>query len=117
LQASNAIFTGNVAVARKQTGCVRYSYLPNASSTPRRYRCLTDADPSAIPQFTTTAFGQPAFAQLASRSSAALLTGAEDGAEMGAFWFLKQPQRITNLGIGIDEYLRFGLSAGAFYVT
>ncbi len=117
LQASDAIFTGVVSAARKQTGCIRYSYLPNASATPRRYRCVTDSDPTAVLQFTSVAFGQPGFAQLSMRSSASLRTGAEDGAEMGAFWFLKQPQRITNLGIGIDEYLRFGLSAGAFYVT
>jgi hypothetical protein len=30
---------------------------------------------------------------------------------------LFQPQRETNLRIRLDEYLRFGLSAGLFYAT
>jgi len=30
---------------------------------------------------------------------------------------LKQPQRESNLRIALDEYLRFGLEAGIFFVT
>ena len=36
---------------------------------------------------------------------------------MGAFSTLKQPQREANLRTALDEYLRFGLEAGAVYVT
>jgi hypothetical protein len=36
---------------------------------------------------------------------------------MGAFHELYEPQRGTNLRIRLDEYLRFGLEAGIFYVT
>ena len=36
---------------------------------------------------------------------------------MGAFHDLYQPQRETNLRVALDEYLRFGLEAGIFYVT
>jgi hypothetical protein len=36
---------------------------------------------------------------------------------MGAFEFLKQPQREANLLNALDEYLRFGLEASLFYVT
>jgi hypothetical protein len=31
---------------------------------------------------------------------------------MGAWHFLQAPQRLRNLQIALDEYLRFGLEAG-----
>jgi hypothetical protein len=43
--------------------------------------------------------------------------GADDGGEMGVMHALFQPQRESNLRIRLDEYLRFGLHAGLFYVT
>jgi hypothetical protein len=36
---------------------------------------------------------------------------------MGAFSFLRQPQRETNLAIRLDEYLPFGLEPATIYVT
>jgi hypothetical protein len=36
---------------------------------------------------------------------------------MGAFEFLKQPQRAANLQDALAEYLRFGLQASVIYVT
>ena len=44
-------------------------------------------------------------------------SGAEDGSEMGALNFLKQPQRVDNLRASLNEFLRFGLEAGIFFVT
>ncbi len=45
--ASNAIFTGQVRVMRKQLGCVRFSFVPPGSTTPRRYRCQPDFEIAA----------------------------------------------------------------------
>jgi hypothetical protein len=39
----NSIFTSALRVARRQVGCVRFSYLPDGSRTPRRYHCQPDA--------------------------------------------------------------------------
>ena len=39
ISAGNSIFTDVVAVRHRQTGCVRYCYLPLASAVPRRFRC------------------------------------------------------------------------------
>ena len=64
------------------------------------------------PQFTSTDFGQPGYAQLSLRCAIEITTGADDGSEMGAFSFLQQPQRRANLLAALDEYLRFGLEAG-----
>jgi hypothetical protein len=36
---------------------------------------------------------------------------------MGVFGILEQPQREANLKAALEEYLRFGLEAGIFYVT
>jgi hypothetical protein len=41
--AENSIFDGRVRVARRQTGCVRFCWVPVGSRTPRRYECQPDA--------------------------------------------------------------------------
>ncbi len=139
--ASEVVFTGPVRVVRRQAGCVRFSYVPPAAQTPRRFRCqpelaiaaareragpLAPADAEALarqirgrlrPAFTSTRYGDPAYGQLGLTCPEEIWTGAEDGAEMGAFSFLQQPQRLANLRSNLDEYLRFGLEAGIFFVT
>jgi len=131
LEADNSIFTAPVFVERRQAGCVRFCYTAPGSRTPRRYRSQPDlvlqnvADPlmrAAIlarlaPVFTSVAYGQPGYAQLSVACAAEIRSGAEDGSEMGAFDFLKQPQRLDNLRASLDEFLRFGLEAGIFFVT
>lgn len=119
--ASNCIFASeSVSVRRRQKGCVRFSWLPNNAQTrtPRRYRCLpteTGENARVWPQFVSLNFGDPAYAQLSQRCPAAIRTGAEDGAELGAFHDLFQPQREAHLRTRLAEYLRFGLEAGVFY--
>ena len=125
LEASNSIFTDVVVAARRQVGCVRFSYLPSESQTPRRFRCQAELALAAgdgpaerlVPMFTSFELGHPGYGQLARASAVELRVGADDGSELGAFGFLKQPQREANLLAGLDEYLRFGLEAGLFYVT
>ena len=147
--ASETIFVDPVTSVRRQTGCVRFSVVPEGSSTPRRFRCQpeleieaeTDAAEKAAaamgmtlsvfqkdsirdgvrawlkPVFTDIHYGLPAYAQLAYSCPVQIKTGAEDGSEMGAFSFLKQPQRETNLRVRLREYLPFGMEAGLIYVT
>jgi phage tail-like protein len=119
LDASDSLFVGRVAAVRRQEGCVRYSYLPFDSATPRRYRCVpATADGATLaPSFTSTVFGDPGYCQLASDCAPEILTGADDGGEIGAFNFLQQRQRLANLTSRFDEFLRFGLEAGVFFVT
>jgi len=42
MDASNCIFMKKVEVTRTQQGCIRFSYIPTSSITPRRYRCQPD---------------------------------------------------------------------------
>jgi len=139
--ASEVIFDGCVRADLRQAGCVRFCFVPDGSRTPRRYRCqpdlgidteLEEIGPSSRgetehvrqrildwlkPSFTSTQYGNPAYAQLSLSCPLQIRAGAEDGGEMGAFHFLKQAQRENILLSGMDEYLRFGLEAGIFYVT
>ena len=143
--ATETIFDGYVEAQRTQTGCVRFSYVPPLSRTPRRYRCHPDlADRKAIeaeearvgpltptqkqavrdlvhlrvkPEYTAEAYGQAAYLQLSLRGPEEVATGAADGSEMGAYCHLKQPQREANLRVRLKEYLPFGLEYGVIYVT
>lgn len=124
LEASDVIFTGRVDTAQTQAGCVRFSFVPFGSRTPRRHRCQPDLairaglDPARMqPSFTARDYGQPAYLQLRTATPVELRTGAADGAEMGAYCKLKQPQRESNLRTRLDEYLPFGLEAGPIYIT
>lgn len=145
---SNVIFTEEVTVERRQQDCVRYSFVPNGSRTPRRYRCQPDLEITKriedeekkakaenrspdismceaiktgvtswlVPAFTSKQYGNPGYGQLHASCPEQIKTGADDGSEMGAFHHLMQPQREANLRAVLDEYLRFGLKAGIFYV-
>ncbi len=107
-----------VIAARRQEGCVRFSYVPDTARVPRRYQCLPESAASpelARPRFTSLRYGFPAYAQLAASAGAQLLTGADDQGQPGAFHSLYQPQREINLRVRLDEYLRAGLETGIFY--
>ena len=70
-----------------------------------------------VATFHSLSYGDPDYAQLTRRTPEEIRTGAEDGSEMGVFHDLFAPQREENLGIRLDEYLRFGLEAGFFFET
>jgi len=107
-----------VIAERRQKGCVRFSFVPEGSLTPRRYRCVPDAaHPDALPHFTSLRYGDAAYCQLRGVTDRAIRMGADDESEMGVLHDLYQPQREANLRVRLEEYLRFGLRAGIFYAT
>lgn len=135
-----------VRTLRRQQGCMRFSFVPDTSVTPRRYRCqpqlaidqavataeaeasgpITAAERALIrsrilrrmrPGFEAQSASDPAYAQLRLVSPLEIRTGASDEGEMGAYHLLAAPQREANLRIRLEEYLRFGLEAGIFYET
>ncbi|MCX6317009.1 MAG: hypothetical protein NTW29_06945 [Bacteroidetes bacterium] len=145
IEASNCIFNDTVRAEQRQTGCIRFSFVPiQSTETPRRYRCQPDieieeqievlqkiqvvqtSDRTMIknkvaawltPVFSSVFYGHHAFAQLSHTCPAEISAGADNGAEMGAYYFLMQPQRIANLRIALDEYLPLGMEAGVFFAT
>ena len=142
LEASNSIFKQDVKVEQRQAGCMRFCFVPYNSHTPRRFQCQPDLalnkqaikeEVSSVedlpeniknavldrlqPVFTSLTYGKPAYSQLSQACPVEIFTGAEDNSEMGVFSTLQQPQREKNLLAALEEYLRFGLDAGIFYVT
>ena len=101
---------------RRQVGCVRFSYVPPGSRTPRRFECA-GAAAAHRPQHTSLRYGDPGYGQLRRSTHDAVRAGADDESEMGVTHELHQPQRETNLRLRLDEYLRYGLEAGFFYAT
>jgi hypothetical protein len=131
--ASNAIFDARlpegtpatpvvypVRVDQRQEGCVRFSYVPPGSRTPRRHQCqpAEGVDPGRVqPEFTSLRLADAAYSQLSLRGPVEIATGADDSGEMGAYHHLLAQQRVANLRVRLDEYLRFGLEAGIFFVS
>ncbi|MEH0845835.1 phage tail protein [Micromonospora sp. CPCC 205711] len=127
LTATDCLFDGVVTVARRQQGHVRFSWLRPGSVTPRRYRCQPDlaqqahpGDPDVAtrvgPAFASTHYGDASYGRLAETAAAELRTGAESGAEMGAFRRALTPQRLNNLALALQEYLPLGRVAAALPV-
>jgi hypothetical protein len=101
---------------RRQQGCVRFSWVPPNSRTPRRYHCQPEeGDQETRPHFTSLRYGDPGYCQLRQSTSDKIRRGAHDESEMGVLHDLYQPQREINLRVRLEEYLRFGLEAGLIY--
>jgi hypothetical protein len=112
--ASDTVFDGRVNVARRGVGCLRFSYVPPGSRTPSRYQCQSE---QVRPAFTSTRYGTPGYGQLAAGCAPEIARGAEDGAEMGAFHDLFQPQREDNLITRLAEFSPAGTDVGIIYST
>src|SRR5215208_446228 len=101
---------------RRQVGCIRFSFVPPGSRTPRRFQCA-GGDPAHRPFHTSLRYGDPGYMQLRRSTHAAIRSGSSDESAMGVTHELYEPQRETNLRVRLDEYLRYGLEAGIFYAT
>ncbi len=125
--ASNSIFLGtSVTAAHRQEGCVRFSWLEKSARVPRRHKCLprdeieplTNIDLNDIrPLFSALQYGKSSYCQLHLLCPEPILRGADDDSEQGVYHDLFQMQRQAQLQARLQEYLRFGLEAGVFYVT
>jgi hypothetical protein len=144
--AENSIFEGRVDVARRGTGCMRFSSVPPQSRTPPRYACQPDLVLAAVrarlgpepltpaqraqrdsseererrrvrPLFNSTHYGTQDYCQLAAACAAEIAAGAEDESEMGAFHDLFQPQRKATLATRLDEFTPAGMDAGIIDIT
>ena len=114
----DSIFTGQVFVARRQIGCVRFCYIAPGSRTPRRYECQPPAGKSdPAPVFNSSRYGEPDYAQLSLKCPKAIAAGASDQSEMGAFHDLYQPQRTALLRARLDESVPAGMEAGIIFET
>ena len=130
LLASDTLFLGTlvqgdpkalpVETRRTQEGCVRFSYVPPGSRTPRRYECVPARDgddPRVRPSPASTRYGSPVYALLPPGTASEIASGAGDGSEMGAYHLLYLSLREAHLRARLSEYLRFGQEAGVFFAS
>ncbi len=128
--ASNVLFTGPLTARRSNAGLVRFSYVPEGSKTPRRYRCQPDLALAGVepagraatllrltPTFTSETHGDPGYAQLSLTCSVEIRTGSEEGSEIGVFHLGHTPQREARLRAVLNDYLPYHLRAEIIYVT
>ncbi len=111
---------GILRVARRQQGCARFSYLAPGSAPPQHFHCEPElsGDPDRVrPSFTSREYGTPGYAQLAADCPDEIGRGADDGAELGAFHDLFQPQRADNLRRRLAEFQPADCDAGLIIVS
>lgn len=130
LEASECILNDLAVVDDTQHGCLRFSCWTTHSMLPRQYESVR-TDPSAD-LFTSTDFGQPGYCQLLPTADSQIigaggisvrsapptvLSGAENGSEMGAFCLEQNSIKAQALLIKYQEYMPFGLVPVLVYVT
>ncbi|NUU19596.1 hypothetical protein HP550_20320 [Cellulomonas humilata] len=132
LEATSTVFAEPVKVTRRQSGCVRYSSVPDGSSTPRTFRCQpalalaaassgptgrlskTEAELvrlSVRPVFMDVSADEPTLAMLHPLCPDAIRSGGQDDAEMGAFARAAFGVAVDNVSSLFPEYLPFALAA------
>ncbi|MDN0075081.1 hypothetical protein QU481_15605 [Crenobacter sp. SG2303] len=108
-------WTAPVLAEQKQTGCVRFSWLPTGSRVPQCYHCLPQNNGYPAPRMMSLRYGTPIYCRLSEATDATIRRGAEDEDEMGAFHHLHATARETNVRLRLAEYLRAGLESGVFF--
>ena len=142
-EVSDSIVTGRLDSARRQVGRVRFCYLPEDSTTPRRSSCqpdgvLAEVDDAVArgllppagreemrrreaarvtPRFDSVRFGAPAYGRLAGTAAAELTRGAHDEGELGSYheWWLAY--RAVQLRAGLAAYAPVGMDIDAVFAT
>jgi hypothetical protein len=105
--------------SRRQSGCVRFCWLPFNSLTPQRYECLPPdaaSEPALLPQFITRKFGRPGYCLLAGTVPLAIWKGADNGSQIGVYQQIQETEAVTNVQIRSTEYLPANLERGVFLI-
>ena len=110
LDASDCIVAGRAEVADGQNGCFRFSARAPQSKVPHPYESVLfdGVGGNLATLFASLRFGDAAYVSLAPVAPQALLRGAEQGLEMGAFNNRALSIKHDSLSIKTDEYLPFG---------
>lgn len=114
IDVSESILHGFANVDDVQHGCVRFTAWTAGSSLPRKYESVR-IEPAAD-LFGSRDFGNAAYAQV-STPDPAILEGAVDGSEMGAFSREKAAIKERSILIKYQEYLPLGLEPAIVHAT
>ena len=117
LATADTIFAGRTVPAvqaeLRQVGCIRFSYVPSGSQTPRQYRCVSSPEP----QFESARYVDAEYMLLSRTVGPEITRGAENGGELGAYNRAAHQARNDNIRRSIEDFLRFGHTAGIFHET
>ncbi|MDJ0837674.1 MAG: phage tail protein [Acidobacteriota bacterium] len=131
-RAIGCIFRDPLVVMQRFGGVIRYCYLPFLGSQIQdTHFCQPSAGIAAAgdeqgrsealrriwPRFRSTRYGQPGYCRLEAGTCDEIFKGSEDGAEMGVFHDLQEPQVMANLRTVLDEYVHFGLEPDLHFLT
>jgi hypothetical protein len=104
---------------RRQSGCLRFCWVPDDAITPGQYSCLpgtANLEGALRPDFVTLHYGRASYGLLSGWCPVAVWQGADDESQIGAYHALYETQAVGNLRTRLDEFLPFGLEAGVFLV-
>ncbi|MEQ1528194.1 MAG: hypothetical protein ABL925_02680 [Methylococcales bacterium] len=124
LLAENSLFTSQVQVARKQLGCIRYSYVPIGSRTPKRYRCQPESEQvphidiqRLTPCFESMRYGTSNYLRLSNCAALEIKRGADDESEMGVYHDLFEPQRLALLTRRLQEFVPASTDSAVIFAS
>lgn len=115
LEARSSILHDIFDVADHQHGSLRFSAWREGSMLPRKYASVQIAPKQVL--FSSLSYGQPSYGQLLDATPQAILSGAEDGSEMGAFSREKNAIKEQGLLRKLREYMPVGLVPVLIHVT
>ncbi len=103
--------------SRRQTGCVRFCWLPFNSITPPRYQCLppdASSEAALAPNFVTRTYGDPSYALLGGYVPMAVWQGSDSGSQIGVYSGIQETEAARNVQLRAPEYLPVSLESGIF---
>lgn len=106
LDATDTLIAARADVTDLQHGCFRFSARGTGSRVPHPYESHELDDLQRV--FASRRFGDPHHATLSPRAPAELMTGSEEGSEIGAFCAERNPIKQQSIAIKVDEYAPFG---------
>jgi hypothetical protein len=137
--AQDSIITGQFYSRRRQTGEIRFCYLPPTSHVPCRTGCQPDGVVAAVqdrpnssqdvefatetemarvrPRFDSVRFGSAGLARLAADTAPEITHGAEDDGELGAYHNLWLTRRMEDMQARLAEFTPIGVDLDIVFAT
>lgn len=106
IDAEAVLVAGLVVASDQQTGCFRFSAAADGSVLPHPYRSVSLSIGENI--FASQRFGEPNYLQLSAVANKNLLTGGENGTEIGVYASAILPIKASSLVTKIEEFMPFG---------
>jgi hypothetical protein len=141
--AQDSIITGHFFSRRRQSGAIRFCYLPPMSHVPQRVSCQPDgvlaridddlraglidaakhqglliSEPARVrPRFDSTGFATSGFCRLALDNAAEITHGSQDDGELGALHDLWLTRRVDDMTTRLTEFTPIGVELDIVFAT